>query len=62
MFAPVQDLSALSLSGSQRLLVAPGVKNDMTVAGGQVLGDEYTDHVVKVRFNVRMSVECFLIG
>ena len=49
VFAPVQDLSALSISGSRGLPATAGVKNDMTVAGGQVLGDEYTDHVVKVR-------------
>lgn len=54
VFAPVQDLSALSLSGLRGLSPAAGVKNDMAVAGGQVLGDEYTDHVVKVRSNMRV--------
>ena len=36
------------MSGSKGLPTAAGLKNDMTIAGGQVLGDEYTDHVVKV--------------
>jgi hypothetical protein len=26
----------------------PGRKNDVAIAGGQILGDEYSDHVVKV--------------
>ncbi|KAL5486072.1 hypothetical protein ACEPAI_7116 [Sanghuangporus weigelae] len=52
VFAPVHDLSGLSKSGSEIHPAAKGVKRDVTVAGGQVLGDEYTDHVVKTRNGV----------
>lgn len=51
VFAPVNDLSALSKTGSSDRaggLVA-GPRNDVAVAGGQILGDEWSDHVVKVR-------------
>lgn len=40
VFAPVADLSAISKGESGQ---APNV------AGGRVLGDEWTEHVVKVR-------------
>ena len=50
VFAPVQDLSAISKSGTESLPVAASLRHDITVAGGQILGDEYTDHVVKVGF------------
>ena len=47
VFAPINDLSSLSKSGvGGRSLDI--VKNDMTLAGGQILGDEYSDHVVRV--------------
>lgn len=48
IFSPVNDLSSLSKSGPQRSLVR-GQTNDVAISGGQVLGDEYSDHVVKVR-------------
>jgi hypothetical protein len=48
IFSPVNDLSSLSKSGRQRSLVR-GQTNDVAISGGQVLGDEYSDHVVKVR-------------
>jgi hypothetical protein len=41
VFAPVADLSAISKSESGQ---APNA------AGGRVLGDEWTEHVVKVRW------------
>lgn len=50
VFAPVNDLSALSKTGSADragILVA-GQRNDVAIAGGQILGDEWSDHVVKV--------------
>lgn len=50
MFAPVNDLALLSRSGAEYKSLVPGQKNDVEMAGGQLLGDEYTDHVVKVRF------------
>ena len=49
VFAPVHDLSAMSRTGSEGIPAAAGLRNDVTIAGGQILGDEYTDHVVKVR-------------
>jgi hypothetical protein len=47
IFSPVNDLSSLSRSGPQRSLIR-GQTNDVVISGGQVLGDEYSDHVVKV--------------
>jgi hypothetical protein len=47
-FAPVTDLSTLSKTGSATRSLLPGRKNDVAIAGGQILGDEYSDHVVKV--------------
>jgi Inositol hexakisphosphate len=47
IFSPVNDLSSLSRSGPQRSLIR-GQTNDVAISGGQVLGDEYSDHVVKV--------------
>lgn len=47
VFAPIHDLSALSKT-SESLSVVAGVPNDIVVAGGQVLGDEYSEHVLKV--------------
>jgi hypothetical protein len=46
----VNDLSALSKTGNvdrAGTLIA-GQKNDVAIAGGQILGDEWSDHVVKV--------------
>jgi hypothetical protein len=48
MFAPVNDLSALSKTGSEHLSLIPGKNNEVAIAGGQILGDEYTEHVIKV--------------
>jgi len=55
VFAPVNDLSSLSKSGSQEQSLVRGQKNDVAVAGGQILGDEYSDHVVRVRKYLRIS-------
>jgi len=41
VFAPIADLSAISKVEAAR-------KHEVTVGGGQVLGDEWTEHVVKV--------------
>lgn len=49
VFAPINDLSALSKSGSQLQALVAGQRNDVAISGGQILGDEYSDHVVKVR-------------
>ena len=47
VFQPIGDLSALSKSGSEALSLVAGKKNDVAISGGQILGDEYSDHVVK---------------
>ncbi|KAI9463218.1 inositol hexakisphosphate-domain-containing protein [Lactarius psammicola] len=51
IFSPVNDLSSLSKSGLQRSLVR-GQTNDVAISGGQILGDEYSDHVVKNRSGI----------
>ncbi|KAF9787481.1 inositol hexakisphosphate-domain-containing protein [Thelephora terrestris] len=51
VFAPISDLSSLSRSGVQN----GGFnrcKNNVTLAGGQILGDEYSDHVVRNRSGI----------
>ena len=50
VFAPVIDLSALSKSGSATNSLLPRNKSDIAIFGGQMLGDKYSDHVVKVFF------------
>lgn len=58
VFAPVHDLSAISKLGSEGLPATAGLRNDMTIAGGQILGDEYTDHVVKVsNYMIHLLIE-----
>ncbi|KAJ3567855.1 hypothetical protein NP233_g6086 [Leucocoprinus birnbaumii] len=52
VFAPVNDLSSLSKSGFETRSLVAGKKNDMAIAGGQILGDEYTDHVIKNRSGI----------
>lgn len=34
--------------GSEDLASVAGVTNDIAIAGGQILGDEYSEHVLKV--------------
>lgn len=58
VFAPVNDLSSLSKSGSVGRTLVAGKKNDVAISGGQILGDEYSDHVVKVRFVVLLFHLC----
>ena len=48
VFTPVNDLSSLSRTGASVRSMLPGRQNDLAISGGQVLGDEYSDHVVKV--------------
>ncbi|KAF5327539.1 hypothetical protein D9619_004360 [Psilocybe cf. subviscida] len=52
VFAPVNDLSSLSKSSATARSLIPGKKNDVAIAGGQILGDEYSDHVVKNRSGI----------
>ncbi|KAG5730435.1 hypothetical protein E4T56_gene10489, partial [Termitomyces sp. T112] len=49
VFSPVNDLSSLSKSSFEARSLLPGRKNDVAIAGGWVLGDEYSNHVVKNR-------------
>ena len=55
IFQPINDLSALSKSGSEVRALVAGQKNDVAIAGGQILGDEYSDYVVKVSVGERQS-------
>ncbi|KAI0317069.1 inositol hexakisphosphate-domain-containing protein [Amylostereum chailletii] len=52
VFSPVNDLSSLSRSGSQERSMVRGHRNDVEIQGGQILGDEYSDHVVKNRSGI----------
>ncbi|KAF8657553.1 hypothetical protein AX16_002190 [Volvariella volvacea WC 439] len=52
VFAPVHDLSSLSRTGTEGRALLPGKENDVAISGGQILGDEYSDHVVKNRSGI----------
>ncbi|KAH9856633.1 inositol hexakisphosphate-domain-containing protein [Lenzites betulinus] len=52
VFAPVNDLSVLSRTGAADRALLTGQQGDLTIAGGQILGDEYSDHVVKNRSGI----------
>ncbi|KAF5341719.1 hypothetical protein D9611_001925 [Ephemerocybe angulata] len=52
VFVPVNDLSSLSKTGLETRALVPGKKNDVAISGGQILGDEYSDHVVKHRSGI----------
>lgn len=52
VFTPVNDLSSLSRSSMVTRTLVAGKKNDVAIAGGQILGDEYSDHVVKVKHSI----------
>ncbi|KAK0469504.1 inositol hexakisphosphate-domain-containing protein [Desarmillaria tabescens] len=52
VFAPVNDLSSLSKSGSEGRALVPGRNNDVAIAGGQILGDEFSTHVIKHRSGI----------
>ncbi|KIJ66912.1 hypothetical protein HYDPIDRAFT_180575 [Hydnomerulius pinastri MD-312] len=52
VFAPVNDLSLLARSGAEDKSLVAGQKNDVEIAGGQLLGDEYSEHVVKNRSGI----------
>lgn len=60
VFSPVNDLSTLSKTGNASTLVA-GQTNDVAIAGGQILGDEWSDHVVKVTFSMMYGSSQYLI-
>ena len=48
VFAPVNDLSSLSKSSFETRSLVAGKQSDMAIASGHILGDEYTNHVIKV--------------
>ena len=48
VFAPVDDLSSLSKSSFETRSLVAGKQNDVAITGGHILGDEYTNHVIKV--------------
>ncbi|KAF7336949.1 hypothetical protein MVEN_02131300 [Mycena venus] len=52
VFAPINDLSSLSKTNWEDRALVPGKKNDVAIAGGQILGDEYSNHVVKNRSGI----------
>ncbi|KAI0067260.1 hypothetical protein BV25DRAFT_1819577 [Artomyces pyxidatus] len=52
VFSPVNDLSLLSKSGAQERSLVRGQKNDVAISGGRILGDEYSDYVVKSRSGI----------
>ncbi|KAI0649419.1 inositol hexakisphosphate-domain-containing protein [Trametes meyenii] len=52
VFAPINDLSVLSRTGAADRALLPSQQGDLTIAGGQILGDEYSDHVVKNRSGI----------
>ncbi|KAJ7193929.1 inositol hexakisphosphate-domain-containing protein [Mycena pura] len=52
VFAPINDLSILSKTNWQDRTLVPGKKNDVAITGGQILGDEYSTHVVKNRSGI----------
>jgi hypothetical protein len=52
VFSPINDLSSLSKTGFEDRSLVPGKKNDVAITGGQILGDEYSDHVVKVNISM----------
>ncbi|KAF9524699.1 hypothetical protein CPB83DRAFT_946317 [Crepidotus variabilis] len=60
VFAPVSDLSSLSKSGSASRSLLPERKNDVATAGGQILGDKYSDHVVKNRSSIILQESMLL--
>ncbi|KAF8174466.1 hypothetical protein K438DRAFT_117488 [Mycena galopus ATCC 62051] len=52
VFAPINDLSSLSKTHWADRALVPGKKNGVAIAGGQILGDEYSKHVVKNRSGI----------
>ncbi|KAH9945040.1 inositol hexakisphosphate-domain-containing protein [Epithele typhae] len=52
VFTPINDLSTLSRTGGDRRALLPGQENNVAIAGGQILGDEYSDHVVRNRSGI----------
>ena len=62
VFAPINDLSTLSRTGaeSRHGALLPAQQGEVAVSGGQILGDEYSDHVVKVGMKQPVSIYVLL--
>ncbi|KZT41862.1 hypothetical protein SISSUDRAFT_1069720 [Sistotremastrum suecicum HHB10207 ss-3] len=60
VLAPINDLSALSKSSAERSALQIAKQNDMAVSGGQILGDEYADHVLKNRSGIILRASTLL--
>ncbi|TFK28151.1 hypothetical protein FA15DRAFT_753712 [Coprinopsis marcescibilis] len=60
VFSPVNDLSSLSRTGLEIRAFVAGKKNDVAIAGGQILGDEYSDHVLKHRTGIILGESMLL--
>lgn len=56
IFAPISDLSSLAKTGSEGNLLEAGPRNDIAVSGGQVLGDEWTTHVIEVYLSLEIEI------
>ncbi|THH28320.1 hypothetical protein EUX98_g5857 [Antrodiella citrinella] len=52
IFAPISDLSSLSRTSTEGRALMAGQDNDVAISGGQILGDEFSDHVVKNRSGI----------
>ncbi|KAJ7168617.1 inositol hexakisphosphate-domain-containing protein [Mycena filopes] len=52
VFGPITDLSSLSKTNWEDRTSVPGKKNDVAITGGQILGDEYSTHVIKNRSGI----------
>ncbi|KIJ51469.1 hypothetical protein M422DRAFT_157971 [Sphaerobolus stellatus SS14] len=60
IFAPVSDLSSLAKSELESSELEAGPRNDIAVSGGQVLGDEWTTHVVENRTGIVLRANTLL--
>ena len=62
IFAPISDLSSLAKTGSEGKLLEAGPRNDIAVSGGQVLGDEWTTHVVEVCLSPKINLGQYFLS
>ncbi|GJJ08366.1 hypothetical protein Clacol_002580 [Clathrus columnatus] len=60
IFAPISDLSSLAKSESEGDIFEAGPKNDVAVTGGQILGDEWTTHVVEFWYSTLLKSDQWL--
>ncbi|KAF8577784.1 hypothetical protein K439DRAFT_1417887 [Ramaria rubella] len=60
IFAPVSDLSSLAKTRLEESQLKAGPHNDIAVSGGQVLGDEWTTHVVENREGIVLRANTLL--